>query len=435
MGLLAFVSNVALAAGDPRPELSGPVREVSRGGFRVHWTEAGADALPGGDLDGDGQPDAVARVLGALESADRLYQAEGWRTALADDGEGGSDAIDVYLHEVDINGYAHPIDVGQGLAHACWMEVDKALANGDTLILESVTAHEFHHCVEYAYTPFADSWMYESTATWAQYRAVVDDVLEVGASVLWGARLREPERRIDDVGGRFEYAGFVWVKFWAESGGRDPSRVPAVWEALAEADSDWEDAHEVEAQRVWGRSLDASFLEHAVWNGFACGRDDGAHYEPLVHRCLVDSEVPVEGVASDEVIFEHVDDPYTARYASVQSAGDDRPIGVTCDDPGPDARAGLALVAVDASGVAGESVTAWASEGEGLSVRLDRTLDAGGSVLLVHASTGRDPALQTCTLSRLDAVEVDPAGGCDTGGAGRFAGAFGLVLAIRRRAV
>ncbi len=358
MPLVALVSTVAFAAADPRPELSGAVRVASRAGFQVHWTDEGSDALRGGDNDGDGRPDAVDRVLGALESADRFYQAEGWRAALPDDGEGGSDEIDVYLHAVDINGYAHPIDRGLGLAHACWIEVDGSLANGDTLVLESVAAHEFHHCVEYAYTPFADSFIYESTATWAQYRAVSDDVLEVGASVLWGTRLREPDRRIDDVGGRFEYAGFVWVKFWSEFGGRDPSRAPALWEALVEEESDWQAAHEAEAQRVWGRSLDEVFLEHAVWNGFACARDDGAHYDPLVHRCLVDSEVPVDEVVADEVAFTHVEVPYTALYASVAASGDARPIAVECGDPGQGARAGLALVALDASGVAGEQVSA-----------------------------------------------------------------------------
>ena len=90
-------------------------------------------------------------------------------------------------------------------------------------------------------------------------------------------------------------------------------------------------------------------------------------------------------------------------------------------------------MAVDASGLAGESVSAWASEGETLSLRLDAPLDAAGSVLLVHASTGRDPAVQTCAISRVEPVAAAPSRGCDTGGRAGFLSALGLVLAIRRR--
>jgi len=418
-----------------RPTLSGPELTIDSEDdfFRVHYTLEGSDR--------PGRTDAPERTVAALVEARDRYLDEGYRALVPDDGTGGSDAIDVYLQNVDINGYAHGVlidgEVGRG---SCWMEVDGALAEAG-LLLESVVHHELHHCVEYRYTWEADSWIHEATATYEQYLGPMDGALSLALAVLYATRLGSPEQPIDDLSGRYEYAAFIFVKFWEDFGGPQDGDRLAIWEALAE-DPDWFDSLGAEAEDLWGIGFDELFLEHATWNGFACTRDDGQHYAQDQLACIGNVSVPVRIQPADGETFAvtHLVTTHTASYVEFPADGDDWPVELTCDGPGTDATAGVRLVAADAEGISGEEATAWADDEEGLTVRLDREVDPQGVVLAVFASTGAEPIDLACSATRVAPVpsgeepEEPTACGCATGDG--TAGAWGLVavaLALGRR--
>jgi MYXO-CTERM domain-containing protein len=437
LGVAAAALAATVPPGSPgaradRPTLSGPELTIDSedGFFRVHYTAEGFDR-PATD-------DAAERTLAALVEARQRYLDEGYRALVPDDGGGGGDAIDVYIQTVDINGYAHGVvidgEVGRG---SCWMEVDGGLAQLG-LLLESVVHHELHHCVEYRYTWEAHSWMYEATATYEQYLGPMDGALSLAVAVLYATRLGSPELAIDDLTGRYEYAGFVFVKFWEDFAGEQDGDRLAIWEALAE-DPEWFDALDGEVSAQWGMGFDDLFLEYTTWNGFACIRDDGQHYSEDALACLGQVTVPVGTVAADGSDFEvtHLVTTHTASYLEFPAEGDSRPVALSCDGPGTDAVAGVRLVALDREGVRGEEATTWAGDDEGLTLRLDEEIDSGGGVLAAFVSTGAEPIDLVCSATRVDPVEEpeDPTVcGCSTGRGA--AGAWGLLamgLALSRR--
>lgn len=395
---------LVLTARAARPTLSGPEELVADDAFAVHYTRSGADAVPPLDADTDGTLDLPQRVLAALDLAASAYAADGWRPVVPDEGGGDTPQIDVYLRVLDINGYAHPVTTASGAT--CWLEVDPTLGLGGQLI-ESVTAHELHHCVQYAYTPDADAWIYEATATGAQYGVVTDGVLDLGLGVLWSNRLAHPERSVDDTGDRYEYAGFVWTKFWSELDGADPSRLPDLWEALAQTPRDWEAAHDAEAQRLWGRTLPEVFVRHAEWNRFACAADDGAHYAASPLGCAVDAEVPHplgQDIGSPEPRA-----AWSIAYTDRASGDDPGPVTVRCAE-GLDQ--GLALMAVDAQGALAEATYGTATADTPLEVALSANPPAGGTVRIAH-TVGATPAdTVDCTLEEAPPLDPPAPRGC-----------------------
>jgi len=442
-----------LAASGARPTLSGAEQTLdsSDGFFRVHYTEEGSDAPSGGDIDGDGIPDAVTRILDALAVGREAYRDAGYRELSVDDGGGGSDAIDVYVRAIDANGYAHALN-GQATdgGASCYMQIDGDLGDLSDLVIESVTVHELHHCIAYRYTTDAHSWVVESAATFEQYRVITDPLLEAALGILYFERLQGSDRSIDDLDGRYEYAGFLWWKFWTEDGGRDAARAPALWEALA--DASWDEAMGDESWALWGRSLEETFTEYATWNAFACARDDGAHYSGDDHPCLVDTQVTVETV-TDTLTSAHDVAPFTATYHELTNEGDDRPVALDCEGTLAGTEARLRLLALTADGAVAETAALVLADQTMGRVALTGALDPDGTVLVVVASTGEGPAEVTCEASRvelpkdeepdgeepieeepIEEATADPEGcGCGVTGA-RFGGLLAVAIcALRRR--
>ena len=398
-----------------RPDLSGPEEVVvsADGAFAVHFTREGGDAPSGGDA-ADGIPVAVHGVLDGLTLGTDRFAAEGWRPLVGDLGVGGSDAIDVYVMDLDANGYANSVPGPDG--DSCYMRVDGGLA-GLGRILESVALHELHHCVEYRYGR-THAWVHEASATHAQYAHVLDPALELALGVLYGERLSHPERAMDDLEGRFEYAGFLVAKYWAERT-REGDPLPDLWEALATHGTDWEAAFTVEAERRWGEALSETWLELATWNLFACDADDGQHYDSEVLPCVADVGVPVETWDGAPIRLSHSAAPYTAAYLSLPADGEG--LEVLCDGDGR-----VRLVEVRADGLRGR----WASDEAGTA-----TLEgAEGEVVLVAVGDG-PPLDLICEARRyaLPTARGDASCGCRAA-----PGASGLVLllllpCVRRR--
>jgi hypothetical protein len=441
------------ARGEARPELSGPPADPwldPTGRFRLHWTEAGVDAPTNlSDGDGNGLPDFADRAMEGLWRGDEEFPDLGYRRVPPDDGGGGDDAIDVYFLDLPVNGYAFqvPSEAGSDAGSSCVIQLDGGLGNSLPGVLESVAAHELHHCTQYAHTTSAPPWLLESTATFEQYRMFRTSAMLTALSVLWRVRLREPERPIDSQGARFEYAGFVFEHFWESFGlpfGEvEHGRIPDLWEALRASPGDWEAALEAESLRIFDQSFPQTFLDFAAWNAFACDRSDAAHYGFERFPCDIEASVPVTAVQGSRLTLELPEAPFAAAYAEIEREGDTRPVELRCAGPGgAGARARVRLVALDGFGRASESADVTAREGDGFTVRLSGSQPEGGRTLVVFASTGGAGATLACDVARVEPAPDpdDPSGegeGCASCGDGGAAAALlGIplwVLPKRRR--
>ncbi len=410
--------------GEPRPALSGPEQliESADGRFLIHWTAEGGDT-PNNleDADENGVPDFADRALLGLVDGYTTFQKTGYRPVAMDDGGGGSDAVDVYILDLEANGYAFRVPAAEGAkgVQSCTIQLDGGLGDSLDGILESVAAHELHHCTQYAHSPLAPSWLLESSATFEQYKLYTSPALQAALEVLWLARLREPERPLADLGSRYEYAGFVFQYFWESFGGADPSRGPALWDALREAEGDWESALESESQRNWGQPFSRTFLDYSTWNAFACARDVGAHYDPVALPCELDTEVPVTEVLGDAVSLSLPWVTYAAAYAYVPNAGETLPLELTCDGVGPPgARARVRLLGLDGFSREVEVADATGRNDEPFTIRLEGEQEADGGTLVVLASTGVAGVELRCDLTRVNVVPPPPDEGQEGEGCG-----------------
>jgi hypothetical protein len=302
-------------ADDARPKLSGPEETVDREPFRLHFTREGVDAPPATDGDTNGLPDLIDVVLKALPEADRGFREEGWRPLIGDAGVEGSDAIDVYVRDLPVYGYATPVPASGDDGWSCFLEIDRGATIAGQ-VAASVATHELHHCVEFRYRADTATWLYEAAATYEQYSHVADPVLEYASGVLYVERLSAPERRLAAVDGRFEYAAFLWMKYWSERGGFRPERLPQLWEALAGGES-WQEALGREGEDRFGTDLGGTFLEFATWNAFACANDVGEHYRSDLIPCIAQQSVPQTEWAGEPIDLQHAAGPFTAAYLSL----------------------------------------------------------------------------------------------------------------------
>lgn len=299
-----------------RPDLSGPEQVVDVDGFRIHYTDTGPDALP--------DQAYLDEIVRGLTQGQETFEAEGWPRPLPDRGEGGSDAIDVYVVDVDVNGYANPSESREDES-SCYIRIDPGVPRVGGAVA-SVARHELHHCIQFRYRTDLPSWLYESAATYEQYSHAGDDAaLELAVGALWISRLTRPEDRLADDDN--PYATFLWSKFWAEYGDYDPSRLVDLWEALRTGP--WPEAMDGAAQEAFGESLDDVFLAYAVHNRFACANDDGQHYlvDPL--PCVADITVPTQSF-EDGLSVTHEQRRFTAAYFDVSPADADEALGVSC---------------------------------------------------------------------------------------------------------
>jgi hypothetical protein len=386
---------------EARPSLSGPEEVIERGRFRLHFTRSGKDAPDPVDADLNRYPDLVDEIVTGLIDGEREYVEEGWRSLVSDMGEGGSTTLDVYIHEIDAYGYATPVPSPMG-GSSCFLEIDEdiQLTGG---VARSVAKHELHHCIEFRYTPSAVSWLYEAAATYEQYTHVTDPVLDYALGVLYVERLATPELKLSDTSGRFEYAAFLWMKYWSEAAGYQPGRLPALWQSLEEVTGtggNWQDALELESQAAFGQDLGSVYLDHAIWNSFACSNDDAQHYLPELLPCIAETSVPLVPWDGERIDLVHEDGPFTASYLELPADGDE--IAVSCDGS---AGLRLALVSVDADG---SKIAQVMDSGEG-SAQISSV--PGGTIRVVVAGTSEEPLQATCTQQ---AVRSWGPSGCST---------------------
>jgi len=295
-----------LVAPAPRPTLSGPELTYGSpdGRLLIHYTLQGGDALSvTDDTDpANGVPDQLDWVV---EGIARVHQAfvveDGWPAPISDEGAGGDDRLDVYIRNIDINGYAHTETTPLGNT-AAWVELDPANARLlGKVVFESIAGHEYHHVLQFRLYTGGGAWIYEASATYAQYLLFTEDLLvRLARDALWVIRLGNANAALSAAGDpyEFEYAGMVWAKYLIERGGGDRKLLLYLWRAMGFY-GDWVAGHDSFVKANLGMAdVDAAAADFAVWNWFACGNDDGRHYSKDKLPCGVATNVPFADVGT-----------------------------------------------------------------------------------------------------------------------------------------
>jgi len=397
-----------------RPTLSGTEQIVRSedGLFALHYTREGEDRVQSvQDLDADGRPDVVDEVLAGLEMARSAFVARGYRDVVRDAGGGGGPELDVYIVDLANNGFANAVPAEAAEEPwSCYIRLAADLTSQGGELLQSVAAHELNHCVQYRYTTTSDTWIYESAATFEQYGLYESGLLEVGLQVLWGTRLSGAGRPLDDVGNRFEYAGFSWWKFWNEFQPGVERMVP-LWEALA-SEPRWRQALDAQALALWELTLPEIFLEFSTWNAFACARDDGGHYAQDAMPCLLENvSVPVTLMAADQELVVVLDPgDYTSATLELDDDGGGQSPFVQCElsEAQEQAQVLVRLIGLDQYGRRGAQAEAHLDPSGQIGLRLDEGLAIGGRAIVVLASVGEAAATVSCVAGFVEPLAQEP---------------------------
>lgn len=158
-----------------RPELSGPINVFRGSRFAVHYTEVGSDAAT---------EDFVQAVVEAMDYAWQIQiDTLGWPPPPSDCGEGGDELFDVYLRDVEADGFygfavpeqqigdnlnSAEVEVYAAYSHLI-LDNDYAGATNPLGAMRATAAHEFHHNIQMSYD-IADAFrtLDEAGATWME---------------------------------------------------------------------------------------------------------------------------------------------------------------------------------------------------------------------------------------------------------------------------
>ncbi len=300
LACLALIATVVPSAAEPRkcgttpPFIDGVFQGGSRArpaadGFddslyfdiRVHWIE--------------GEQDLAALIMQTTEDAWRMQVEDwGWYPPLSDDGEGGSDALDIYIAECEgAAGYTSPED--------WWVEEDRTVCNAHVVIdpdlgdvyTESTTAHEFNHVLQMAMDCREDHQFFEATATYTEEFVVP----EYDYNWYMAAYYQDGYYRSLDY---FEYSNppqygsFIFLQYLSELYGEGTGlSIREIWSDAVQTDSNnsntWMDALERWLEDHWVDEVgtpagDESYTELAwrefsEWRYFLGENADTQHFQ------------------------------------------------------------------------------------------------------------------------------------------------------------
>ncbi len=296
---------VPLALGYGRPDAIGSVDSDSHP-IRCHW-QRGLDEARCDEL------------LGYLEQAwDVQIDGMGFAAPPPDDGEGGSDDLDLYLTPDGggagvawvmcdwEDGGCKDSDPTDGWASSpSWIAIDSATDDAD---MPSYAVHEFNHACQYAMDyaePFLVAWEASAVAaeawTWPDTHPSIDDIADYQATPWVSAVLQDGYTLWDEFGvwSYYEYGSVVWV-WWLDDtyGSGDGTLIPELWTEMTQEGYGYEpdllDAWDVLAGG-WRASFIDFTADRALMGG-AEGPDWLAFAGPdaRVARAEVGVELPAE---------------------------------------------------------------------------------------------------------------------------------------------
>jgi hypothetical protein len=237
--LLLLVLPLATARG--RPDTTGSVDSATHP-IRCHWERSEDEAR-------------CEDLLGYLELAwDVQVDGMGFAAPPPDNGEGGSDDLDLYLTpdgggagsawvmcDWDDGGCVDT-DPDDGWASApSWIAIDSATPDED---LPSYSVHEFNHACQYAMDyaePFLVVWEASAVAaeawTWPETHPSVSDIADYQATPWVSAVLQDGYMLWDDYGvwSYYEYGSVIWLWWLDHSHGEGTGSIaPELWVAMTQ---------------------------------------------------------------------------------------------------------------------------------------------------------------------------------------------------------
>ena len=314
--------------------------------FRFHYTTVGPHAPPLEDVDPmNGVPDFVDICA---EAHERSFHVEvnlmGFKKPLGDfwaADNGGNHKYDVYLFQFPalgftttdwFNGRVLPTTVTFGPYFAINSRLYDYYGKLKGIdFIETTTAHEFMHGIQFAYNAFMPGWFMEASATWIESKVYdgglsedrddipdPDEVDETNAYDDYprqlGIFLDQPDIALDSLVGLHEYAAVIWVFYMAER--FDVDIVRQVYED-ATTGSYREFGNFLEVFTNHGTTLVEAFKTFTEWNYFTHNRDDGKHYlnghrfpPVVIHPHDVHDTYPVRIDWDSEAMPE----PFSSRY-------------------------------------------------------------------------------------------------------------------------
>ncbi|RKU08513.1 hypothetical protein C6502_14980 [Candidatus Poribacteria bacterium] len=314
--------------------------------FRFHYTTVGPHAPPLEDVNPmNGVPDYVDLCA---EAHERSFHVEvnlmGFKKPLDDfwvAENGGNHKYDVYLFEFPALGFT-TTDWYNGRVLPTVTTFGPYFAINSRLhdyygklrgnrFIETTTAHEFLHGIQFAYNAFMPGWFMEASATWIESKVYdgglsedrddIPDPDEIGESNAYddypqqlGIFLDQPDIALDSRVGLHEYAAVIWVFYMAER--FDVDIVRQIYGVATEG-SYREFGNFMEVFTNHGTTLVEAFKTFTEWNYFTHNRDDGKHYlnghrfpPVVIHPHDVHDTYPVRADWDSEAMPE----PFSSRY-------------------------------------------------------------------------------------------------------------------------
>jgi hypothetical protein len=257
------------------------------------------------DGNGDGVPDWVETNQQVFEEVRKHIVGDlGYRAPLSDlsvKNPGPDGRTDVYLAELGktytgLYGYcaAETTESGSSrYAAYCVVDNDFAEHSGRPLAdLKVTAAHEFFHAVQLGYTGYADAWLMEGTAAWAEdevYDQINDNLMYLNRSALSvpDAPLDffGPGHPDDPYGFAWSYGSWIWWRYLSEYFGprasHDPTVIKQVWGRLGSGEGTLQAQRNVLRNR--GTSFGDVFADFTAVNRVARRwYDEGGSYGKFV---------------------------------------------------------------------------------------------------------------------------------------------------------
>ncbi|RKY01667.1 hypothetical protein DRP77_09295, partial [Candidatus Poribacteria bacterium] len=274
--------------------------------FKFHYTLTGPDAVPPDDLSPkNGVPDYVEICAEAFERAYHiLIDLAGFKPPLDDlflADNGGDARYDVYLFRGNWLGFTAPDWFGRVISAAATAIPFFAINSGiydyfgkseGIRYLQTTSAHEFFHGVQFAYNISMPRWFMEACSTWVESLVYdggrvddgddlpdPDEPGETDGYNYYADQLRywflHPDWSIERFDGWHEYGDVIWAIFLSERLGYEA--IKRIFE-----NTTWGTYRGMgnfsEALEPMGVNFASLFKEFAVWNYFTGERDDGNHY-------------------------------------------------------------------------------------------------------------------------------------------------------------
>ncbi len=252
------------------------------GFFTLHYSLSGVNAVPAADLDADMRPDYVEKMAAYMDTSLFTHRDLGFIDPPFDGLNGGDSTFDVYFEDIGAYGYAVP----EGPGPNPWPDEFSYLVVHNTFVgfppnddpegdvagaAKATCAHEFHHCVQFAYDPNEAIWLMELDATESEdlvYNATDDNYNYLNGYFL------DPEISLMSVSNHM-YSSFIWHSYLAQR--FDTTLLTQLWKGARTVSSFQSSADSLLAYH--GVTHDSAFTEFVSWLYKTNTRSDGTGFE------------------------------------------------------------------------------------------------------------------------------------------------------------